>query len=245
MTIKAGSSAVSKFYTGSTAVSKIQQGLNEAYTAAILASFIGMSAAVGDASTHPSISVPLVVCADGDYRFILVSQVLTAPCITPSGWTLLGSNSDNGNQVYSNVFYRQKLAGDTDSNVTVTFSGSPVCAAASCAFTGISGLGAAITRTFNASTDLLSGIPSITTTAPNSLVVAFCISTNGNPASNWSTPQAMFPITDGRARSGSGTYGNFGVFHEVKVSPGATGVRSLTLDNGLGEPQCVLVEMVD
>lgn len=71
--------------------------------------------------------------AAGDYGFIIVN-VAGSTCSTPSGWTLLGFNSDNGpyspgSEVDLSVFMKILAAGDLGATVTFTI-GSAVTSAA-------------------------------------------------------------------------------------------------------------------
>lgn len=241
----AGSQSGATFGGASAANHAAQTIVVNPYVAPPSPTFMGMSAPVGTSGVVTSLSIPLVPCAVGGVRFALVSQVLTNAATAPAGWTLIESNSDAPNQVYSHVYARQKQAGDTDANVTVTFAGSVVAGGVSCGFANFNasaiGPHAAVTQTSNSNT--VYTIPSITTTAPNSWVVAFGIHNSGDSGSDWASTQGSYAVVDGRARTGSGNYGNFIVAHNVRATAGATGTTSLAVNSSSGEPSAVVVEL--
>lgn len=179
-------------------------------------------------TTSHVVNVPAGV-ASGD--LLLAHIVLNDGSLTlatPTGWTLVASKKDAGNDAIGYVFYR--IAGGSEpSSYTFTSSANCWSNTAMSRWTGAAVSPINAHTEYGATSSIPADVPlSLTTTVNNTMLVGFLGSDTSSTASTWQQPANFFEIYD---VCGS-TQIAIEAAYKSQVTAGATGTQTWTLSGG-------------
>ena len=156
-------------------------------------------------------------------------NVISGPAVTaPSGWTLVRRDASAGSPSVAQSLYVRVAGGSEPASYTWTFAAAHGASGGIVAYSGVSNSSPVEASSGQASTTNSVTAPSVTTTAPGSMVVGF-FGMNGHRSVT--PPAGMSERFEQQLTSPPGEKVTSEVADVLQAAAGATGAKTATLDS--------------